>query len=117
MKIFRQPAVKDYSEKKEGRCNAPNGKSTSQYVVEGLLHQGVCGKGAEEFAREVEGRSKLPAPQYTLPSSVQPASLQRTVRPSWSIIMLPSSTLRIPLIFLPWIARGVDAWSGVARLV
>ena len=49
------------------------------------------------------------SPQYTLPSSVHPASLQRTIRPSWSIIMLPSSTLRMPLIFLPWIARGVEA--------
>ena len=51
MKIFRQPAVKGYSERKfQGRCNASNEESSSHHVLEGLLHQSVCGKGAEEFA-------------------------------------------------------------------
>ena len=48
---FHTAGGKGYSERKfQGRCNASNEKTSSQHVLEGLLHQGVCGKGAEDFA-------------------------------------------------------------------
>lgn len=96
------------------RMNSPPASMCSQDCCT-RVHAVRAQKSLQQRLRLMGSRQRLT--QYTLPSSVQPASLQRTMRPSWSIPMLPWSTLRIPLIFLPWMARGVETWSGVMRLV